>query len=62
MDRQTPIEIFSLIQALSASKSFKRASISQLFRNENMKLLLLDKDGTLISPNSGAKFVEEPWD
>lgn len=27
-----------------------------------MKLLLLDKDGTLISPKSGAKFVGDPWD
>lgn len=26
------------------------------------KLLLLDKDGTLISPKSGAKFVNSPWD
>ncbi len=26
------------------------------------KLLLLDKDGTLISPKSGAKFVGDPWD
>lgn len=26
------------------------------------KLLLLDKDGTLISPKSGAKFVSDPWD
>lgn len=26
------------------------------------KLLLLDKDGTLISPRSGAKFVGDPWD
>lgn len=25
-------------------------------------LLLLDKDGTLISPKSGAKFVGDPWD
>ncbi|MEG5045955.1 polynucleotide kinase [Microcoleus sp. B4-C1] len=27
-----------------------------------MNLLLLDKDGTLISPKSGAKFVSDPWD
>ncbi|MCC3508304.1 MAG: polynucleotide kinase [Microcoleus sp. PH2017_40_RAT_O_B] len=27
-----------------------------------MKLLLLDKDGTLVSPRSGAKFVNDPWD
>ncbi|MCT7971089.1 polynucleotide kinase [Laspinema olomoucense] len=26
------------------------------------KLLLLDKDGTLISPKSGEKFVQSPWD
>lgn len=26
------------------------------------KLLLLDKDGTLIAPKSGAKFVSDPWD
>lgn len=26
------------------------------------KLLLLDKDGTLIQPASGAKFVQQPWD
>lgn len=26
------------------------------------KLLLLDKDGTLIFPKSGAKFVGDPWD
>lgn len=27
-----------------------------------MKLLLLDKDGTLVAPVSGAKFVQSPWD
>lgn len=27
-----------------------------------MKLLLLDKDGTLIKPKSGAKFVNQSWD
>jgi D-glycero-D-manno-heptose 1,7-bisphosphate phosphatase len=27
-----------------------------------MKLLLTDKDGTLIAPASGAKFVNQPWD
>lgn len=27
-----------------------------------MNLLLLDKDGTLIFPKSGAKFVSDPWD
>ncbi|MEG4915738.1 HAD-IIIA family hydrolase [Microcoleus sp. B7-D4] len=27
-----------------------------------MNLLLLDKDGTLIFPKSGAKFVGDPWD
>lgn len=27
-----------------------------------MKLLLLDKDGTLIQPKSGAKFVSKSWD
>lgn len=27
-----------------------------------MKLLLLDKDGTLINPKSGNKFVQSPWD
>jgi D-glycero-D-manno-heptose 1,7-bisphosphate phosphatase len=27
-----------------------------------MKLLLLDKDGTLVKPASGAKFVNKPWD
>ena len=27
-----------------------------------MKLLLLDKDGTLVSPASGARFVNKPWD
>lgn len=26
------------------------------------KLLLLDKDGTLVSPASGEKFVQTPWD
>ncbi|MGL4378767.1 MAG: HAD-IA family hydrolase [Microcoleaceae cyanobacterium] len=27
-----------------------------------MNLLLLDKDGTLVIPSSGAKFVKSPWD
>jgi D-glycero-D-manno-heptose 1,7-bisphosphate phosphatase len=27
-----------------------------------MKLLLLDKDGTLVAPASGAKFTNRPWD
>lgn len=27
-----------------------------------MKLLMIDKDGTLVQPKSGAKFVGEPWD
>ena len=27
-----------------------------------MKLLICDKDGTLVAPASGAKFVTEPWD
>lgn len=27
-----------------------------------MKLLLLDKDGTLVSPKSGEKFIQNPWD
>lgn len=27
-----------------------------------LKLLLLDKDGTLVQPASGQKFVNEPWD
>lgn len=27
-----------------------------------MKLLLLDKDGTLVVPKSGAKFVNQAWD
>lgn len=27
-----------------------------------MKLLLLDKDGTIVTPKSGAKFVKTPWD
>lgn len=31
-------------------------------QNKMSKLLLLDKDGTLISPKSGAKFVGDPWD
>lgn len=27
-----------------------------------MKLLILDKDGTLVRPKSGHKFVQKPWD
>lgn len=27
-----------------------------------MKILLLDKDGTLVTPKSGEKFVKAPWD
>lgn len=27
-----------------------------------MKLILLDKDGTIINPKSGNKFVQTPWD
>jgi len=27
-----------------------------------VKLLLLDKDGTLVKPKSGAEFIQEPWD
>lgn len=27
-----------------------------------MKLLLLDKDGTLVTPKSGETFVQQPWD
>lgn len=27
-----------------------------------MKILLLDKDGTLVKPASGAKFTNQPWD
>ncbi len=26
------------------------------------KILLLDKDGTLVNPKSGSKFIQKPWD
>lgn len=29
---------------------------------DSTRLLLLDKDGTLVYPKSGAKFVNKPWD
>jgi D-glycero-D-manno-heptose 1,7-bisphosphate phosphatase len=37
-------------------------SLEEVMKIQNRKLVILDKDGTLVEPASGSKFVQDPFD